>query len=136
MLIVGTIHDLATPYAGALVAQRNLVGSRLLTYQGYGHPAAGQTVCTDNAISNYVLGCAAQPGCQPAAAPSPFSANAGAGGTGGAVTKAARVEGVTDAGQDVPRPAELTTSMVDVAPHTSGATSLCASVVSTVVLPS
>lgn len=55
VLVVGTVHDSATPYAGAVAAHHNLAGSRLLTYSGWGHPAVDKSRCVAGRISTYIL---------------------------------------------------------------------------------
>jgi pimeloyl-ACP methyl ester carboxylesterase len=57
VLIVGTTHDPATPYAGALDLQSRIAGSRLLTYDSTEHGAFGRGVpCIDQRVSRYLIG--------------------------------------------------------------------------------
>jgi pimeloyl-ACP methyl ester carboxylesterase len=53
-LVVGTVHDPATPYAGA-VALAEVMGARLLTWEGAGHTAVTQTACIDRWVDAYLI---------------------------------------------------------------------------------
>ena len=56
ILIVGTTHDPATPYAGALDLQRRIASSRLLTVEATQHGGYAQgSVCVDTAVDHYLL---------------------------------------------------------------------------------
>jgi pimeloyl-ACP methyl ester carboxylesterase len=56
VLIVGTTHDPATPYAGALDLQSRITGSRLLTYDSTEHGAFGRGVtCIDKPVTRYLI---------------------------------------------------------------------------------
>ncbi len=55
VLLVGTVNDPATPYAGAQAAARLLPSSRLLTSVGFGHTAFGTSTCVDSAVEQYLL---------------------------------------------------------------------------------
>lgn len=56
ILVVGTRHDPATPYAWAASLHRQLPTSALLTYEGDGHTAYGAgSACIDRAIDAYFL---------------------------------------------------------------------------------
>jgi pimeloyl-ACP methyl ester carboxylesterase len=68
ILIVGTRFDPATPYANARAAARQLPNSRLLTLNGWGHPALPKSTCIATHIDRYlVTGTLPPPGttCQP-----------------------------------------------------------------------
>lgn len=54
-LLVNSRYDVATPYAGAVRAAGLIAGSRLLTYQGAGHFAYGQSGCVRDAVDSYLL---------------------------------------------------------------------------------
>lgn len=95
VLVVGVLVDPATPHAGAVAARENLSNSRLLTYAGWGHPAIGQNVCTDNAISNYLLsGALPKDGavCRPTGSPFDTPSTLAGMGNVGEATKTARVK--------------------------------------------
>jgi pimeloyl-ACP methyl ester carboxylesterase len=56
ILVVGTTHDPATPYAAARSLARQLRSGRLLTYSGSGHTAYGRgSACVDDAVDHYLL---------------------------------------------------------------------------------
>lgn len=55
VLVVGTVWDPATPYAGAVSTARRMPGSRLLTSVSWGHTAYGASACVDTAIEQYLL---------------------------------------------------------------------------------
>jgi pimeloyl-ACP methyl ester carboxylesterase len=56
VLVVGTIHDPATPYAWAQSLAGELRGSRLLTFEGDGHTGyARGSACVDDAVEDYLL---------------------------------------------------------------------------------
>lgn len=55
ILVIGTIHDPATPYAGAVVLARALGRGVLLTWNGEGHTAYLQTACITARVDAYVL---------------------------------------------------------------------------------
>jgi pimeloyl-ACP methyl ester carboxylesterase len=55
-LIVGTTHDPATPYAWSKALQKLIPGSRLLTFEGYGHTAYGRSnECVTSTVDTYLL---------------------------------------------------------------------------------
>lgn len=55
-LVVGTTGDPATPYAWAQSLNKQLPGSALLTYDGWGHTAYGRSnVCVATAVDDYLL---------------------------------------------------------------------------------
>ncbi|WP_158595427.1 alpha/beta hydrolase [Galactobacter caseinivorans] len=55
-LVVGTTGDPATPYAWAQSLNKQLPGSVLLTYKGWGHTAYGRSNdCVANAVDDYLL---------------------------------------------------------------------------------
>ena len=56
ILIIGTRHDPATPYAWAVSLTRQLATGRLLTYDGDGHTAfGGRSSCIDDAVAAYLV---------------------------------------------------------------------------------
>lgn len=56
ILVVGTIHDPATPYAWAQALTRQLSTATLLTFNGDGHTAyGGNSRCIDRAVDAYLL---------------------------------------------------------------------------------
>jgi pimeloyl-ACP methyl ester carboxylesterase len=56
VLVVGTVHDPATPYAGAVSMAEVLGHATLLTYGGRGHTAVGQSECVDRYVEQYLIG--------------------------------------------------------------------------------
>jgi len=56
VLIIGTTHDPATPYAWAKALTSYIKGSRLITLKGEGHTGYGRgSACVDNAVDSYLL---------------------------------------------------------------------------------
>ena len=55
LLVIGTVHDPATPYASAQVLTRTLASARLLTWQGEGHTAYPKTPCVTAAVDAYLI---------------------------------------------------------------------------------
>lgn len=55
ILVVGNLHDPATPYSGAVNLTRALTTGVLLTWDGQGHTSYGQSRCIDNAVDDYLL---------------------------------------------------------------------------------
>ncbi|MFL6128304.1 MAG: alpha/beta hydrolase [Mycobacteriales bacterium] len=55
LLVVGTVHDPATPYASAQVLARTLATGRLLTWRGEGHTAYPKTRCVTAAVNAYLV---------------------------------------------------------------------------------
>lgn len=56
VLVIGTTHDPATPYAGALDLQARIAGSQLLTYESTEHAAYGRGVaCIDDRVDRYLI---------------------------------------------------------------------------------
>ena len=55
VLVVGTVNDPATPYAGAVSTAERLPKARLLTSVSWGHTALGASACVDTAIERYLL---------------------------------------------------------------------------------
>jgi pimeloyl-ACP methyl ester carboxylesterase len=56
VLVVGTTHDPATPYAEALALTEELGNARLLTMDGDGHTAyGGNSSCIDSATDSYLV---------------------------------------------------------------------------------
>jgi pimeloyl-ACP methyl ester carboxylesterase len=55
ILVIGTTHDPATPYAAAVAVSHELQSGTLLTYDGNGHAAYGRgSDCIDNAVDDYL----------------------------------------------------------------------------------
>ncbi len=55
ILVIGTTHDVATPYAGSVALTRQLGRARLLTMIGDGHTALGRgSACIDEAVTAYL----------------------------------------------------------------------------------
>ena len=73
ILVLGTIHDPATPYPGAQLMAQQLGAAVLLTYNGDGHTAYSRgSTCIDTAVDTYLVqGAAPAPGtvCQPDSGP-------------------------------------------------------------------
>jgi pimeloyl-ACP methyl ester carboxylesterase len=75
VLVVGNFFDGVTSFEGAQASARNLAGSRLLAYAGWGHTAYGRTGCVTGAIDDYLLNrTLPAPGTVCPAAPNPFVA--------------------------------------------------------------
>ncbi|HVK26320.1 MAG TPA: alpha/beta hydrolase [Actinokineospora sp.] len=55
ILVVGTVHDPATPYAGAVSLAGLLDSGRLLTWDGDGHTAYHQSICVDRHVDDYLI---------------------------------------------------------------------------------
>ena len=55
VLVVGNTYDPATRYEGAVVVDRLLPRSRLLTVHGWGHTSLFLSQCADQAVSAYLL---------------------------------------------------------------------------------
>jgi pimeloyl-ACP methyl ester carboxylesterase len=56
VLVIGTTHDPAAPYAWSLALAGQLQSARLLTYDGIGHTTIGRPVtCVENAVTAYLL---------------------------------------------------------------------------------
>jgi hypothetical protein len=55
LLVIGTVHDPATPYASAQVLARTLATGHLLTWQGEGHTAYPKTRCVSTAVDAYLI---------------------------------------------------------------------------------
>jgi pimeloyl-ACP methyl ester carboxylesterase len=55
ILVVGTTHDPATPYASAQVLTRELGSATLLTWDGEGHTAYPKTSCVTRAVDAYLF---------------------------------------------------------------------------------
>jgi hypothetical protein len=55
ILVVGTIHDPATPYAGAQHLATALTTGVLLTWNGQGHTAYLKSNCIDTKVDNYLV---------------------------------------------------------------------------------
>lgn len=55
VLVVGSTYDPATPYRGAQALHRLLPGSRLLTFDGWGHTAIGKSACVKRVMGRYLV---------------------------------------------------------------------------------
>lgn len=55
LLIVGSVHDPATPISGARAMTTHFPGSSLLTFNGWGHGSLGQGVCMRRAMGGYLV---------------------------------------------------------------------------------
>jgi pimeloyl-ACP methyl ester carboxylesterase len=56
VLVIGTTHDPATPYSGAIAVTEQLGNARLLTMEGDGHTAyGGNSPCIDSATDSYLV---------------------------------------------------------------------------------
>jgi pimeloyl-ACP methyl ester carboxylesterase len=56
ILVVGSTHDPATPYAWAKALSSELAGSRLLTRTGDGHTGYFSSTCVQGWVDNYLIG--------------------------------------------------------------------------------
>ncbi|MBF4770507.1 alpha/beta fold hydrolase [Nocardioides agariphilus] len=55
IVVVGTRHDAATPYAGAVAMARILGSGHLLTWEGHSHTAYLQSSCITDAVDAYLV---------------------------------------------------------------------------------
>ncbi|WP_436496686.1 alpha/beta hydrolase [Actinokineospora sp. HUAS TT18] len=55
ILVIGTRHDPATPYAGAVDLAKALSSGKLLTWNGDGHTAYHQSECIDRHVDAYLI---------------------------------------------------------------------------------
>jgi pimeloyl-ACP methyl ester carboxylesterase len=55
ILVVGNLHDPATPYAGAVNLAKSLGTGVLLTWDGEGHTSYGQSDCIDEKVNAYLI---------------------------------------------------------------------------------
>jgi len=55
LLVVGTIHDSATPYAGAVALTKTLGNATLLTWDGENHTATAYSTCIADAVARYLI---------------------------------------------------------------------------------
>lgn len=55
LLVVGTLHDSATPYAGAVALTKILGNAELLTWDGNNHTAMGYSTCIADAAADYLI---------------------------------------------------------------------------------
>jgi hypothetical protein len=62
VLVIGNLHDPATPYQGATDLARTLGNAELLTWDGEGHTSylSGST-CIDNYVNAYLISGALPP---------------------------------------------------------------------------
>ena len=59
VLVIGNLHDPATPYQGAIDLTKTLGHARLLTWNGEGHTSYLQgSSCIDNDVNNYLISAA------------------------------------------------------------------------------
>ncbi|WP_337590443.1 alpha/beta hydrolase [Kribbella speibonae] len=54
IVVVGTRHDPATPYAGAVAMAASLGNAELLTWEGQGHTAVGRNDCINRYVADYL----------------------------------------------------------------------------------
>jgi pimeloyl-ACP methyl ester carboxylesterase len=55
ILVIGNLHDPATPYAGAVHLAATLSTGVLLTWDGEGHTSYGQSTCIDAKVDSYLI---------------------------------------------------------------------------------
>ena len=55
MLVVGTVHDAATPYIGAVALTKILGNATLLTWDGNNHTAMGFSACVADIAARYLI---------------------------------------------------------------------------------
>jgi pimeloyl-ACP methyl ester carboxylesterase len=55
ILVVGNLHDPATPYSGAVHLTSTLSTGVLLTWDGQGHTSYGQSPCIDTKVDAYLI---------------------------------------------------------------------------------
>ena len=55
IVVIGTTGDPATPYKWAVALTKQLGTATLVTYEGEGHTAFGQSSCVDKAVEAYLL---------------------------------------------------------------------------------
>jgi pimeloyl-ACP methyl ester carboxylesterase len=55
ILVVGNLHDPATPYAGAVNLAKTLGTGVLLSWDGEGHTSYGQSDCIDEKVNAYLI---------------------------------------------------------------------------------
>lgn len=55
ILVIGNVHDPATPYAGAVHLARTLRSAVLLSWNGQGHTSYGQSDCIDAKVNAYLI---------------------------------------------------------------------------------
>jgi pimeloyl-ACP methyl ester carboxylesterase len=55
IVVVGNLHDPATPYAGAVHMASTLGTGVLLTWNGQGHTSYGQSPCIDDKVNAYLI---------------------------------------------------------------------------------
>lgn len=55
IVVVGNLHDPATPYAGAVHMAATLGTGVLLTWNGQGHTSYGQSACIDDKVNAYLI---------------------------------------------------------------------------------
>ena len=61
ILVVGNLHDPATPYAGAVHLAAKLGTGVLLTWDGQGHTSYGQSDCIDQKVNAYLINATVPP---------------------------------------------------------------------------
>ncbi|WP_350275614.1 alpha/beta hydrolase [Kribbella sp. HUAS MG21] len=54
IVVVGTRHDPATPYSGAVAMATSLGNAELLTWEGQGHGAVGRNTCVNRLVADYL----------------------------------------------------------------------------------
>jgi pimeloyl-ACP methyl ester carboxylesterase len=55
ILVIGNLHDPATPYQGAVNLARSLTTGVLLSWDGEGHTSYGSSACVDQKVNAYLI---------------------------------------------------------------------------------
>lgn len=55
VLVIGTRHDPATPYAATAPYAKKFPRSSVLTVEGYGHTILGKSTCADDIVTRYLV---------------------------------------------------------------------------------
>ena len=55
LLVIGSVRDPATPYEGAVSLTETLGNATLLTWEGDGHTAYGQSECINSVVDTYLI---------------------------------------------------------------------------------
>ncbi len=61
LLVIGTVHDAATPYVGAVALTRTLGNATLLTWDGSNHTALAYSPCVAELAERYLIDLALPP---------------------------------------------------------------------------
>jgi hypothetical protein len=54
LLVIGTVHDAATPYAGAVALTKALGNATLITWNGQNHTATAYSSCIADITTRYL----------------------------------------------------------------------------------